>query len=1108
MMYVKSIFTIALIILTSGTALGKKWYANNTGTGNICSHTHPCNIHNATMKAKSNDKIIIINNKTPLVINKTIVVNTTNIVLNCNNSMIESHENISIFTFHVPVGIHLKNCIFKNFFTLLQFNNNSEVNNQLRVCNCLFINFAYAINITEGSWNINIANSAFEGHVFIIVNFQLPTNLSQPFINNNQSCTNHRQILYHTQIINYTQIINHTLPFALVLKTDKVCDVTIQNCRFEGLSSALHWNSSCKHKSSLTVTNCNFTGNKLSLNETVFISGNVYVQISGTEFKNNIGEKGGALRIEKNSENVTIDKCWFRYNSAAVMGGACYFDSDVTIKDSHFIYNVVDTSLETDIAQTSSNDGGAVYNIGNLTLLNSDFINNTAPAFGGAVYHSATKDNTLLKIVNSSITGPSADLNLSYVGGLMYANALIDVNGLELVAKTAMNYGSLFYYYNVVHKSDELRSKTHLNLNMTCPINYRLQNRTVKNGKHSDSLIYFCSVCEIGTYNLSNSFNSFTDNESHKNSKNITCGNCPIGGVCNHGIKSRDNFWGSVTGSQTVNFISCPSGYCCTNGTCTSYNTCAPNRTGYLCGNCSKNHTESIYSSDCLKNDDCKPYVYWIICFLTAFCYVFVLLYFKEIVHFFNYLLKDSLNIPTKHLLFKIFRAEEKEENVVLLQNCTSGDQATPAVKANSTSTTGFLKVIIFFYQVELLLNINASSKNDYNLFKKFSVVEKIIAYVGSFKSFSPMCPYEGMNAVGKEFIKMLFIGIIFLIIGCGFALLSLRKYLMKGKNRQDYGDDCHAPLLPLNKLSFKLRLKCGFLQMILLCFLPAVTIMFQLLHCVHIFKQISNYTDIKKINNYTDIEKSNNYTDFKKISTIKKTLSLYICAHYDCFTGQTWWQLVIIILLVIWVFPFCFTLYWNIRYLEESKIGPNEFLQRILFPLRTVFYQIKSNRAKHVPKLSEEEVEEAKHLLHTFIAPYRAEKSYWEVVVIMRRMVLSIVYVYGINPVERLYLIILILSIILLDHLRTKPYKGKVLNWLETISLVILICFAAINIFWAESYLLAARKENFLGPLFIYMEVIILSLPAILFGLFLTFIIVTKLFFACSRCCRKFKTT
>lgn len=1096
-MYVKTIFTIALIILTSGTALGAYLYVNNTGTGNICNYAQPCNIHNATMKAKSNDIIIL---KTDLRINKTISINTKNIKLDCKNHTIESHKNISIFTFHVPVDINLMKCNFTNFSTLLKFNNNDEAKNQLTVYNCSFINFAYAIIIKEGSWNINITKTIFAEHGFITVNFQLP----------NQTCFNKGNKVYVINTTSHNQTVITDKQFAFIIKTDDSCHVTVTNCNFTGLSSALIWNTTGlkSNDSHLNVKSCFFIGNKLP-DDTVFISGNVDVNIADTNFSNNFGIKGGALRIE-NARNVNIDGSRFLRNSAAVMGGACYFDSDVTIKNSHFIYNVVNTSLESDIAQTSSNDGGAIYNIGNLTLQDSDFINNTAPAFGGAVYHSATKDNTLLTIVNSNITGPSADLNLSYVGGLMYANALIDVNGLRLVAKTAMNYGSLFYYYNVVHKSDELRKNTILNLNMTCPINYRLQKRTVKNGNHSDSLIYFCSVCEIGKYNLSNSFDSFTDDESqfHKNSRNITCGNCPIGGVCNHGIRSRDNFWGSVNGSQTVIFISCPSGYCCTNGTCTSYNTCAPNRTGYLCGYCSKNHTESIYSSDCLNNADCKPYVYWIICFLTAFCYVFVVLYFKEIVHFFNYLLKDSLNIPTKHRLFKMFRAEEKEENVVLLQNCTSGDQATSAVKANSTSTTGFLKVIIFFYQVELLLNINASSKNDYNLFKKFSVVETIIAYVGSFKSFSPMCPYGGMNAVGKEFIKMSFIGIIFLIIGCGFALLSLRKYLMKGKNRHDYGDDCHAPLLPSNKLSFKLRLKCGFLQMILLCFLPAVTIMFQLLHCVHIFKQISYYTDIEKISNYTDVEKINNYTDIEKISTINKTLSLYICAHYDCFTGQTWWQPVIIILLVIWVFPFCFTMYWNIRYLEESKIGPNEFLQRILFPLRAVFYLIKSNKAKHVPKLSEEEVEESKHLLHTFISPYRAEKSYWEVVVIMRRMLLSIVYVYGINPVERLYLIILILCIILLDHLRTKPYKGKVLNWLETISLVLLICFAAINIFWAESYLLAARKEGFLGPLFIYMEVIILSLPAILFGLFLTFIIVTKLIFACSRCCRKFKTT
>lgn len=138
---------------------------------------------------------------------------------------------------------------------------------------------------------------------------------------------------------------------------------------------------------------------------------------------------GGALSINFDS-NPTIDTCIFR-NCNAAAGGAVYISigSHPTFQGCTFTAN-------------TANIGGAIFlQRASVTLTNTDFISNTGPGSGGAIYsqNDTQPTDVSLTAINCHFNGNSA--NNGAGGGIVATLGTVTLTGCRLTDNTADQTG-------------------------------------------------------------------------------------------------------------------------------------------------------------------------------------------------------------------------------------------------------------------------------------------------------------------------------------------------------------------------------------------------------------------------------------------------------------------------------------------------------------------------------------------------------------------------------------------------------------------------------------------------------------------------------------------
>ena len=118
---------------------------------------------------------------------------------------------------------------------------------------------------------------------------------------------------------------------------------------------------------------------------------NASVKFTNCTFENNTGSLGGALCDMMGAQLLN---CRFSNNNAATKGGAYYVYSNKESK-------IVNTIFDNNTAKL----GGAMYNKGNITMINCDVVDNQALEGGGGIYN----ETRYSKISNSVFWGNVAD---------------------------------------------------------------------------------------------------------------------------------------------------------------------------------------------------------------------------------------------------------------------------------------------------------------------------------------------------------------------------------------------------------------------------------------------------------------------------------------------------------------------------------------------------------------------------------------------------------------------------------------------------------------------------------------------------------------------------
>ncbi|XP_068718942.1 uncharacterized protein [Montipora capricornis] len=410
--------------------------------------------------------------------------------------------------------------------------------------------------------------------------------------------------------------------------------------------------------------------------------------IEGSTFEGNAGLMVGAIAVVNG--NVTFDKCNFRNNFGNKTSGHVY--SGYGTGRIHF----KDCSFSTTLHSIAAN--GVLFK--KSTVLYSES--------GGPleIENTSMVSNVTQRITLSTMVGVS---NGGYVN--IDNQSIIECSaGSQLLFENNTHFQ---YGYNEIDGN-------------SCRFNVT-------------ALHYSCNSCPPGFYSLqkgaSRGLNLLASFE---------CLQCPFGATCvEKNVAARPNFWGypNPNKAHALTFYACPEGYCQSpsqKSGALQYNACFGKRSGFLCGKCFPEYSETLFTTECRKRSECNTHMLWIIAIIYTTGMALYLLTKPPII---RYLVKQIL----------WFRNREG----YALVDGSDGEM-------DGHKDIGYLKIIFYFYQAADLLIVGSAE----HLFHDkipfvLSIIEAFNFEISTLKK-SISCPFPGITAVTKE---LLLSGTVFLIM-------------------------------------------------------------------------------------------------------------------------------------------------------------------------------------------------------------------------------------------------------------------------------------------------------------------------------------------------------
>lgn len=417
----------------------------------------------------------------------------------------------------------------------------------------------------------------------------------------------------------------------------------------------------------------------------------------------------------------------------------------------------------------------------------------------------------------------------------------------------------------------------------------------------------------------------------------FTCHDCPYGGVCDGSIVAKDNYWG-VEDQKEIEFIQCPEGYCCKN--CTTFNECAPNRYGALCGKCKDGFSEALFSSKCVPDKTCNNTWFWPLFLVYGIFYVFVfLLYISEISSIFSSLLFGS-------------GSEMKQDVPLPLDDQNENHDAYCNQSAKS-----FMKIAFHYFQVAQNLHVSLISPSTATD-PPFQSIQK---YVLNFFNFGlvqftrNICPFPGLNALLKLLFKACFVVYVFLLLLVIWILYKILATLLKGvisaqsvnesiisqdtvceqRNNTSVTDHPLTRHHAEHNPTFSTRIWCGVILAGVLTYQSMSKLVFNLLDCITL--------------------------------TEHSGLVLFLKGDINCYASP--WQYVVLLYTIFCLFPFGFYLVFGTKLLKQGRISFGVFMASFFFPVPCLlysFYLHVSSRTKTNNRNRYPITHETRHMLST----------------------------------------------------------------------------------------------------------------------------------------------
>ena len=324
------------------------------------------------------------------------------------------------------------------------------------------------------------------------------------------------------------------------------------------------------------------------------------------------------------------------------------------------------------------------------------------------------------------------------------------------------------------------------------------------------------------------------------------------------------------------------------------------------------------------------------------------------------------------------------------------------------------LKIIIFFYQVNILFKIYSGSKSH-----GFAhVLEEIVSTLfnlqinGAFTQELFWCPFHNLKPVTKILLKGSFTVYLFLLICLAYVLSRTRKLF-------------HSTIAGLNDS----RLICCTVRLIFISYAGITASFFSLLSCVHL-------GHLGKV--------------------------LFVDGSIRCYK---WWQVLVICVICCWTIPFPAIISTTSQFLHKNMLSIKQFLICLLFPLPAIMYWLYDRFKNDWKKFEHTEMpnQVEQDVLQITEGPFRklnvntnednAYRLPWETVLIGRRLVLIVIKTFVINTFHQLCLMLFLMNLFMVHHIYAKPFSNNSLNKTETISLSMLSIICFLNLIPAYNY-------------------------------------------------------
>ncbi|XP_066935595.1 uncharacterized protein [Clytia hemisphaerica] len=824
-------------------------------------------------------------------------------------------------------------------------------------------------------------------------------------------------------------------------------NINYTNCRFLNTLLMISAPLSSSNRPNLTISECHFEHADTrfpAINNTViyFASNLVRKSYMGWMYIGNIYVENCHF-LESYEPSVildvvffdgpyelNIDNCTFENTT---YGAVHVENGDITINNSRFMNNIF-----IPIKRFS----GTVYapslsvTTDSLTIMNSEFINNTAPSnLGASVQAKNIYDengrNVKISILNTTIISgkypvSSDDTPISIqIAGYITPAFLFDETSI-----VKCSTGQYLRYYRV---------------------------------EGSIGLTVHCITCNTSSYNAKDiSFlkakGGISDLQFY--SRDITCFKCPYEALCYDGaIRSKGNYWGLSDNSGKVTFYPCPPLYCCSSlEGCGSYNTCAKNRVGTLCGDCQEGHVLSFFNhNECIDKSLCEySWTVWCGYILAVAILCLFFLYNEDVWRFFRSKTAQDHNKQNVEDLDEIY---ENDTQTPLLRQ-------KPMENSSSKQLTGVIKITFFFYQSASIIRILASAKTYYNM-------PNILTFLVSFfdirleitSDVLKVCPLFTSNfLVIDAFKSSLPITCLAALLLMMLACVMTRIYYTKRRsdNEVDFGK------------SFLRRLKGAYVNILLLGYSSISIFCLRGIHCIDIDGE-------ERLNAQASVK---------------------------CYTG---WQYLIMVVIGLWVIPFPLVLYAACRALRSYRISTNEFLLVLTLPPSSVYYMWLRSRifTQYHFIFDQQTIQEKDRILEVLNGPFKVNSKneecrlIWEPVLIYRRLLLIVVTTFITSPVVKLYPVGLAFFVFVVHDSLEKPYADSKLNFIQMVSHLILCLLTMFNMFWALTNnvdVLQNQMFYILGEVLLIVEGMMLASPFVI----LVFYLIYKSILSIRKCCSR----